>query len=162
MALIKHQGGFMILLTFIIALILSIAPLPQWAETLRPQWVVVVLIYWVIALPDRVGVFIAWVVGLFFDVASGALLGQNAIAMAFIAYLAIKLHLRIRIFPLWQQAMSILILVALYQMITLWIKGMTGMTAQGLSYWLPSITSMLVWPPVYLIMRAYRRHYKIR
>lgn len=162
MALAKHQGGFMILLSFIVALILNIAPLPQWAEILRPQWVVLVLIYWVIALPDRVGVFIGWIVGLFFDVASGALLGQNAIAMAFISYLAIKLHLRIRIFPLWQQAMSILILVAMYQMIVLWIKGMTGMTTGGLSYWLPSIASMFFWPLVYLMMRAYRRHYKIR
>lgn len=162
MTLVKHQGGLMILLSFIVALILTMMPLPTWAEILRPQWVSIVLIYWVIALPDRVGVFIAWIVGLFFDVASGALLGQNAIAMAFIAYLAIKLHLRIRIFPLWQQAMSVLILVALYQMITLWIKGMIGMTTQGPSYWLPSISSMLAWPLVYLVLRAYRRHYKIR
>ncbi|MDH5327007.1 MAG: rod shape-determining protein MreD [Gammaproteobacteria bacterium] len=162
MALVKHQGGFLILLTFIASLILSMIPMPSWLESFRPLWVVIVLIYWVIALPDRVGVFAAWVVGLMYDVASGALLGQNALAMAFIAYLGIKLHLRIRIFPLWQQAMSILVLVALYQMLSLWIKGMTGVTAQGMSYWLPSLSSMLVWPLTYMILRAYRRHYKIR
>jgi rod shape-determining protein MreD len=161
-AAVQPQGGFVIFLTFVAAFVLTMLPLPDWAESVRPEWVVLVLIYWCIALPHRVGVFTAWIVGLFLDVANSALLGQNAVAMALVAYLAIKLHLRIRLFPLWQQAMSVLVLVALYQMITLWVKGMIGATTQGWSYWLHSVTSMAFWPIVFLVLRFLRRNYKVR
>jgi rod shape-determining protein MreD len=158
----QRQGGFIIFLTFVAALVLSMLPLPDWGEAIRPEWVALVLIYWCIALPLRVGVFIGWFVGLFLDVASGALLGQNAIALSFVAYLALRLHLRIRLFPLWQQAMSVLVLVALYHMISLWIKCNIGSTTQGWSYWLHSVSSMMLWPLVFTILRFLRRNYKIR
>ena len=162
MSLAKPQGGFVILVTFIVALTLMMMPLPEWAEAGRPQWLMMVVIYWCIALPDRIGVIFAWMVGLVLDVATGALLGQNALAFGIVAFLAIKLHLRIRLFPLWQQALSILILVALYQIITLWVKGFTGQSAQTWSYWFASITSMLLWPFVFTLLRGVRRFYRVR
>ncbi|WP_455219971.1 rod shape-determining protein MreD, partial [Kaarinaea lacus] len=75
MSLAKPQGGFVILITFIVALTLMMMPLPEWAESARPQWLMMVVIYWCIALPDRFGVILAWLVGLVLDVATGALLG---------------------------------------------------------------------------------------
>ncbi len=162
MSLVPQQGGMVVLLTFIGAFLLAMFPLPEWAQVMRPEWVVLVLIYWCMALPHRYGVFVAWFVGLFLDVAQGALLGQNAIAVAVVAFLTIKLHLRIRVFPLWQQAMSILLLIALYQMMILWIKNMVGVTAHGWSYWLHSMFSMLVWPMVFLSLRNIRRRYRVR
>lgn len=162
MALAKQQGGVIILLTFIIALALMMMPMPEWAETSRPQWLLMVTIYWCLALPDRVGVIIAWLTGLVLDVATGSLLGQNAIGFAIVAFLAIKLHLRIRLFPQWQQALSILILVALYQIIILWAKGFTGQSAQTWAYWLASVTSMLLWPFVFTLLRGVRRFYRVR
>ncbi|WP_455207135.1 rod shape-determining protein MreD [Kaarinaea lacus] len=162
MALAKPQGGFVIMITFIVALTLMMMPLPEWAEAARPQWLIMVVIYWCIALPDRIGVIVAWMMGLVLDVATGALLGQNALAFAIVAFLAIKLHLRIRLFPLWQQALSILILVALYQIITLWVKGFTGQSAQSWAYWLASLTSMLLWPFVFTLLRGVRRFYRVR
>jgi rod shape-determining protein MreD len=158
----QPHGGLIIFLTFVTALVLTMVPLPDWGEAVRPEWVALVLIYWCIALPLRVGVFVGWIVGLFLDVSSGALLGQNALALSLVAYLSIKLHLRIRLFPLWQQAMSVLVLVALYQMITLWIKGMIGATTQGWSYWLHSVSSMMLWPFVFVTLRFLRRNYKVR
>jgi hypothetical protein len=92
-ALAKSQGGFVILITFVVALTLMMMPLPEWAEAARPQWLIMAVIYWCIALPDRVGVIIAWMIGLVLDVATGSLLGQNALAFGIVAFLAIKLHL---------------------------------------------------------------------
>lgn len=162
MILTKRQGGIFIVLTFVIGFMLTMMPLPDWGDAIRPQWVVLVLIYWCIALPDRFGVVMAWFVGLLLDVGQGALLGQNALALAFVSFLAIKLHLRIRVFPLWQQAMSIFLLVAVYQMLILWIKGIVGASIHGWSYWLHSIFSMFVWPFVYVTLRAVRRYYRVR
>ena len=162
MSLAKPQGGFVIIITFIVALTLMMMPLPAWAEAARPQWLMMVVIYWCIALPDRFGVIFAWMAGLVLDVATGALLGQNALAFGIVAFLAIKLHLRIRLFPLWQQAWSILSLSALYQISTLWVKGYTGQSAQTWAYWLASLTSMLLWPFVFTLLRGVRRFYRVR
>lgn len=162
MAMGQSQGGFIIFMTFLVALTLMMMPLPEWIEPARPQWLVMVTIYWCIALPDRIGVIFAWLVGLVLDVATGSIMGQNAMAFGIVAFLAIKLHLRIRIFPLWQQALSVLIFVAFYQIITLWIKGFTGQSAQSWAYWSASVSSMLLWPFVFTLLRGIRRFYRVR
>jgi len=162
MMLVKHQGGIIIFTTFVVALLLTIAPLPDWGEAIRPEWVAMVLIYWCIALPDRIGVGTGWVVGIALDVAHGALLGQNAFTLSFVAYLALRLHQRMRLFPPWQQALSVLLLVAIYQILTLWIKGVVGQSFHGWGYWLHSVTSMLLWPFVFVILRSLRRYYRVR
>lgn len=156
-AFARHDGRGVIIISFVLALLLTIFPLPEWAVSLRPEWVALVLIYWVLALPHRVGVGYAWVVGLFLDVLRGAILGQHALALTVIAYLALKLHQRIRVYPLWQQSLSILILVTLFQLLVLWINGIIGKPTSSWAYWIPALTSMLIWPAVYLILRHVRR-----
>lgn len=159
---IQHRGGATILLSFILALLLQMFALPDWAQSLRPDWVALVLIYWCIALPERVGVVIGWLAGLMLDVSNGALLGQNALALAIVAYLALRLHQRIRLFPLWQQSVSVLLLITLHLMLVLWIKGAVGQSTETWAYWLPAVTSMLLWPPVYIVLRGLRRSYRVR
>ena len=158
---LKLQGGNVILLSFIVAFILSIVPLPQILQTVRPEFVTIVLIYWCIALPNRIGVGIGWIVGLVIDVSTDALLGQHALTLALIAYLAIKLHQRIRIFPIWQQALTIFILMMFQGTIILWIKGMLGDAPSLWSFMLPAISTALFWPVAYLLMRQIRRYYQI-
>ena len=109
-----------------------------------------------------VGAIAGWLAGLMMDVANGALLGQNALALAVVAYLALRLHQRIRLFPLWQQSVSILLLVTLHLMLVLWIKGAVGQSAETWAYWLPALTSMLAWPLVFIILRGLRRNYRVR
>ncbi len=161
MSIVRHQGGWAIALTLFIALLLAIVPLPDWLTSLRPEWTVLTILYWSIALPQRVGVGIAWIVGLLLDVLSGTLLGQRALSLAVVSYIAIRIHQRIRNYPLIQQALVILVLVALYQLLNLWFDGIIGHPAKGWSYWLPSLTSMILWPWVFLLLRRVRRRYKV-
>jgi rod shape-determining protein MreD len=157
----KAQGGNIILISFVVGFILSMIPLPQVLQSVRPEFVVIVLIYWCMALPNRVGVGIGWIAGLFFDVSTDALLGQHALTFAIIAFLAIKLHQQIRVFPIWQQALTIFVLMMFQGTITLWI---TGMLYDAPSLWtvmLPAISTAVVWPLGYLIMRQVRRFYQI-
>ncbi len=158
----RHYGGGIIVMSFIVALVAHMVVLPDWAQNLRPDWVALVLIYWCIALPDRVGVGIGWMVGLMLDVAGGALLGQNALTLAIVAYLAIRLHQRIRLFPVWQQSVSVLLLILLHLMLALWIKGALSQSTETWAYWLPALTSMLLWPVVFTGMRWLRRTYRVR
>jgi rod shape-determining protein MreD len=158
----NHRGGATIVLTFIAALLLQMLALPDWAETLRPDWVALVLVYWCIAVPERVGVGVGWLAGLMLDVANGALLGQNALTLAVVAYLALRLHQRIRLFPLWQQSVSVLLLITLHLMLVLWIKGAMNQSTGAWSYWLPAISSMLLWPLIFVVLRGLRRTYRVR
>ena len=148
-------------MSFVVALVLTMLPLPDWAEPARPEWVAMVLIYWCMAVPQRVGVGVGWIMGLFLDVVHGALLGQHALALAVVAYLALSLHQRVRVFPLWQQALTILLLVALEQMLVLWIKGVIGESPETWNYWWPSLTSMLLWPWIFLVLRDVRRKFRV-
>lgn len=156
-----HRGGWIIFFSFVVAMILLLIPLPEWARLLRPEWVVMVLIYWCMALPNRVGVGVGWFSGLMVDVAQGTLLGQHALAMALVAFLTLKLHQRIRVFPLGQQALTVLLLVMIYSVIMLWIRGLTGHAPTVWSHLTPTLTTALFWPWLFMLMRFMRRRYQV-
>ena len=143
--------------TFAVAILLSVMPGPGWAEPFRPDWVGLVLIYWCMATPQRVGVGTGWLLGFIQDVLFGSLLGSHAIAKTLIAFITLKLHLQLRMFPRWQQAAAVLVLLMLNQLLVLWIRGLSGQAPETLIYWTPSIVGMLVWPWLFVILRDVRR-----
>ncbi len=161
MSLAEHRGGWLIILSFILAIALNILPLPSAVEIFRPDWVTLTLIYWCLALPTRVGVGIGWLVGLLMDVTRDALLGQHALALAIVAFLTIHLHQRMRVFPIWQQAMSVFILVLLENLIVLWLKGLIGQSPGVWNMVASTPASMLVWPAVFVLLRHLRRTYHV-
>ncbi len=154
------QSWFVIIATFVAALALALFPLPTMLAPLRPDWVALALIYWIIALPHRVGVGTGWLAGLFQDAATGTLLGQQALGLAVVAYLVLLLHQRIRNYPIWQQAIIVLIFISLFRVIGAWVLGVSGRPA-GFLYWIPAISSMLAWPAVFLVLRHIRRRYSV-
>ena len=95
---IRHHGGLIIFITFVAALLFAIAPLPQRARPFRPSVYTLVLIYWCMAIPQRIGVSIAWITGITADVMTDTLLGQHALGLAIVAFIALKLHQRVRLF----------------------------------------------------------------
>jgi len=146
-----------LLLSLLVALFLDSVPLPGQAVHFRPDWLAMVLIYWCLAWPQRVGVFFGWSVGLLVDVMHGSLLGQNALAMGVICYFTHILHLRMRMFPLWQQAAIVIFLVFLHLGISAWVRGMTGHFPVTTWYWMPALVSGLIWPVVFIVLRDLRR-----
>lgn len=161
MKLVEHSGGLIIVLTFIAGLMLAMIPWPEWGRFLAPYWVVMILIYWVMALPQRIGVGIAWIVGLVLDVALGTLLGQHALALAVVAYMTMNLHQRLRVFPVLQQAVVVFFFCVLYSVINLWVRGITGTAPPLWTVLLPSLTTAILWPVVFLVLRYMRRSYKV-
>lgn len=135
------------------AMTLTILPLPNWADAYRPQWVALVLIFWCLTRPRQVGVFWAFGIGLLQDVVSGAVLGENALTLAVVAFLAIELHPRILPFPPWQQTLSVWLLLVVERLLSLWILGATGQPTPTLSYWLPTFVSAMLWPALSALLR---------
>lgn len=157
----RHHGGGVIVFTFIIALLLTVIPLPDWALTLRPDWVGLVLIYWCMALPDRVGVTTGWFMGLMVDLLTGTLLGQHALSLTIVAYVTLNFHQRLRLVPVWQQSLTILVLLVLHQLLSLWISRIIGRPGVPWHFWAPSLLGMIIWPLVYATLRGMRRGFRV-
>jgi rod shape-determining protein MreD len=157
----RPRGGWLVWSSLFAALVLATMPVPEWGAQWRPLWVLLVLVYWCVALPQLVGVATGWILGLALDVLGGGLLGQNALAMTLVAYTARRLYLQLRVSPLWQQVLSVMLMVAGFQVVLFWIKGMIGQSPPSLAYWLPTLSSTLVWPPLFLLLRRLRRYFRV-
>ncbi len=152
---------WLILTSFFCALILAVLPFPQWLAWGRPEWVLLVLVYWVIALPQRVGLITALLLGLMLDIVEGAVMGQNAFALVVVALLASLLYQRFRVFSLAQQSAVVFVLAGLNQMICQWVQNLEGAGANTLMFLLPAISSALLWPFVLHLLRGLRRLYRV-
>ena len=147
--------------TTIVAFMLAIMPLPDWAVEFRPDWVTLVLIYWAMAVPSRIGVTVAWLAGLLLDVSYGTLMGQHAIGMVIVIYFIHIQHQRLRVASLLQQSIVIFFLLLIKQLLILWVDGMVGRAPDSWLFFMPAITSTLLWPWTYLILRDIRRKFTV-
>ena len=152
MRLNNYVGFFRIILTLVLAMGLRIAPLPPSLAVLNPDWVLLVLIYWSLAMPERVGIFHAWTFGLLTDVLTGRLLGQYALAYSLIIYICLKLHKRLRQFPFLQQGVFIFFCLLLSQLLLFFIKNLQHPAQLHASFWLPVFTGTLSCPVVYALL----------
>ena len=157
---VQHGNGI-IIVSFIIAIMLTAMPLPDWAVNWRPAWLAIVLIYWCMAVPDRVGISVAWMLGLILDVMQSNILGQNALGLVLIAFITHRSYQRMRVFPLAQQAVLVCFYLLLYELIMLWIMQSIGNKIQNWTYWMPAVTSMLIWPWLFIVLRDIRRKFLI-
>jgi len=157
----RRGGAWVVVASLVIALALTALPMPSWAAPWRPAWVALVLVYWCMAVPARIGVLVAWSMGLLLDVLSGTLLGQHALALGVVAFVTHKSHRRVRVLPLWQQGLSVFALVFCYQLIILWVNGIQGRTLPAAAYWGSPLVSTVLWPWVFVVLRDLRRRYRV-
>ena len=143
--------------SFIVAIILTIMPIPVEAEPFRPEWILLMVIYWSMTTPRMIGLGSAWIIGLLVDVLRGALLAQHALGFALTAYISIRFHQRVRIYPLHQQALFIAMILLPYMSATLWVYGALGQASDSWTYWAPVLTSAVAWPIISIIMQIVRR-----
>ena len=122
-----------------------------------PDLLALVLVFWCIHQPRRMGIGIAWLLGLVMDTANGALFGQHALAYAALAYTAHGLHRRILSFPPWPQALHVLVLLLGSQLIMLAVRMLAGGTFPGAWYFFGSLVSAALWPLATFILLAPQR-----
>ena len=146
-----------VIATMLLALMLMILPVPDWAATFRPDWVVLTLIYWSMTFPQSYSVGTAWIAGLVLDVAQGTLLGQHALGLSVVIYVTAKFYLQFRQFPTLQLMATVFALLALYRFILFWINGVAGIDAPVVTYWGPVISGTLIWPVVSMVLIGVRQ-----
>lgn len=129
----------------IAALILTAVPLPRIVAILRPDFAALAVIAFAIFAPRSAGLLFAFLMGLALDAFKGVVLGQHALALTTVAFITLNLHLRIRMFTIGQQALTVLSLLWLKEFIVFWIDGVTGHPITDGARWLAVFTGAVVW-----------------
>lgn len=138
-----------------------IMPLPETVQIYRPHWVALMLIYWSMAIPERVGLWFAFFSGIMVDVSQGTLLGQHALALIIIVYINLNFYQRIRVMSLAQQAMYVFGLLVMGQVVIVWVEGIMGRPTPILAFFAAPFVGMLIWPWIFVILRDIRRKARI-
>ena len=153
----RSYSWFVPALSLVLTLALSLVPLPHLISSFRPDWVAVVLLYWSLTAPRRFSLLTAFWMGIVLDTLTGSLLGQHALALLVIVYVAERLHLRIRVFPMSQLGLVVLALLGLYEFILFWIDGVAGRTVPVSERWGPPLAGTLVWLALLAVFDSGRR-----
>jgi rod shape-determining protein MreD len=141
-----------LMLSVLVALILTVLPLPPWADVVRPAFLVLTVIYWSVNAPRAGGLFIGFFAGLLLDVFQGPVLGEHALALSLITYIAVREHQRIRSKPAVQQALIVFAALVLYEAVLFMIDGWTGNPVTSPLRWVHTVTGALIWPPAAAIL----------
>lgn len=136
--------------TVLVALLLSVMPLPGALALYRPEWLALVVIYWCLTCPERFGPGVAWTCGIVMDALHGTLLGQNALALLIISFLALRFRLQVRIFPIAQQSLTVALMLAVHTFVLIWIDGVADVTIGGVARLWSVLASAIAWPLVVL------------
>lgn len=147
--------------SIIIALVLQIVPLPIQADVYRPDWVLVVLAYWSMALPNRVNVGVAFITGVAMDILMGTTLGIHSLGLSVSIYILTANYQRLRNYSVWQQAIIIGLLSSLYHLMTFWVQHLLTDIYFQFDYLWPVAASMVLWPWVFWLLRKTRRQFSI-
>lgn len=156
MARLDVLAGTYFVVTVAAAMVLRVMSLFPAMDIFNPDWVVLVLIYWSIALPERFGVFSAWTVGLLADVLTGRLLGQYALIYALICYFSINEHRRLRQFPIVQQCLWVFFCLLGSQCVVFGLESMRAGNRLPLEFWYPVLSGTVAWPLVFVVLRYIR------
>jgi rod shape-determining protein MreD len=135
-------------LSSLVALALAVLPLPQALEAFRPDFLVLVVLYWSIESPRAGGLTLAFMAGLALDVIQGVVLGQHALALTLVSAWATHLRLRLRVFSILSQCLTIFALLTAYQFVLFWVDGATGNPVTTFGRWLAPVIGAMLWPVI--------------
>ena len=152
----RGRNSWLFPVSVLVALLLGLLPLPAWMQPFRPYWLALVLAYWLIEEPERIGLGIAFACGLAADIAFGGLLGEQAMRLAILAFILDRFRARLRFFPLSQQALAIGGLLLNDRIVTTVVHLALGEPALPWQYWWAPLLGMLLWPPLFVLMDALR------
>ena len=143
--------------TFVVAFVMFALPVGEEWKNYMPAWVTLVLIYWCLAVPEKITLGTGWLIGLGLDILAFGLLGRYALTKTLITYLTRRVALRVRVYPVWQQSVFVLMLLALESVILVAIGYLIEGNIQGLAQWRALAIGAALWPFIFWFLRHCRR-----
>ena len=159
----SRKNKVWIYLSLIVAISLDLFLLPDSVISWKPLFTLLFLIYWNMALPDKVGIFEALFFGVVLDLSTGTVLGLHAVMFVLITYICQRFFYQFRVSPIWQQATILFFLFFIFKQVFAFdlYSLQKEISLIDSSYMLTSfifaLSSAFVWPLVFFILRGYRR-----
>ena len=155
------RGGWLIAATILAAMLLGVVHLPEswpnWMGWLRPNWLLLVLFFWVIEVPHRIGLLAIWCTGLLVDVLYAAPMGLNGFILASVAYIGWRFFERLRMYSVLQQCGLLFLLVLVAEIVSLFVLGVLGSErAWRWQLLLSPLVTMALWPFMFLLLLRLR------
>ncbi len=151
-----RRSPWLLPISMFIALLLGLLPLPALLQPVRPYWLALVVAYWVIEDPDRVGLGFAFLMGLLADLAFGGLLGEQALRLTVMAFILQRFRSQLRFFPLSQQALAIGGLLVNDRVVSAAVHVALGEPQLPWSFWWAPMVGMALWAPIFLLLDSVR------
>jgi rod shape-determining protein MreD len=159
---VRRESRSLVFMTIMVAVLLSLLPLPEFLLPFKPYWVALVVIYWSLETHDMISMGLAFLIGLVVDILSGSLMGLHALSLVVMVFLVQRFRSRLRFFPPWQQALSVLGLLVNDRIILIWITALLGEPLPTWKFWLPPLVGMAIWPWLFLLLDRIRARTRLQ
>ena len=145
----------------VLCFLLQLMPLPQALLPFKPYWLALILVYWALETPERVGLGLAFIVGLIGDALTGELLGEQALRLCILCFIILRFRSRLRFFPMWQQSLALFVLLLNDRVVLLMIRACAGEPSPPAAFWLAPVAGMLAWPWLFLLFDDLRARLRV-
>lgn len=145
-----------------VALVLTVVQLPAWLFYFWPEWIALVVIYWALVAPKRVGPFVGFIIGTLLEVLFVRNFGVLGLGMATLAFLVNSASQQLRALSIWQQMISVGFFVAIFKLLTGWLSGLVAGFTIITEFWYSLVGSIVIWPFAYILLEELRRAVRIR
>ncbi|HTM28985.1 MAG TPA: rod shape-determining protein MreD [Rhodanobacter sp.] len=148
--------------TLVFALVSMLVPLPGVLEPFKPYWPALFLLYWSLESEERVTLGLAFLVGLAADLLNGVVLGEQALRLCALVFIALRFRSRLRFFPMWQQALAVLALLLNDRILLLIVRVLAGASLPPASWWISPFVGAALWPFLFLLLDDLRARLRIQ
>lgn len=148
--------------TILLALLAGMMPLPPGAESIRPYWIALVVLYWALESPEQMGLGLAFLIGLWADLLFGSLLAEQSMRLCILVFLVQRFRARLRFFPMTQQTLAVLALLLNDRVVALALRVAAGEGTPPAVFWLAPFVGAIVWPLLYLLLDRWRMRSRFR
>jgi len=149
----------MILLSMFLGLILTLLLLPL--GYMAPEWLLLINIYWAIALPTNNKLLIAFISGYLVDILYGQILGITSLTFVIFIYIILRLYNSLRYMTITQQMIVIAFFILIKQHLFIWLNSVVGVDLEYYDLMISTFISGILWPPIYFMLRYFRRKFQI-
>ena len=153
----RRTSLFSVYLSLLVALLCQLFPWVGQGVIYRPDFMLVVILYWLLRAPNLCNVGTAWFAGLLVDLATGSLLGQHALSFSITAFIALSYQRRLVLFNTWQLSGYVAALLIVERVLMLLLKLFEGNENPGPTYFWPVITGLLLWQFMILLIGGLTR-----
>jgi rod shape-determining protein MreD len=148
-------------LSTFVALVLTVLPVPQIIFHFWPDWIALVLIYWALTVPEKIGPWVGFAVGTLMEVLFVRSFGVMGLGLATLVFTVNRANLQLRVLSIWQQMIVVGLFIGIFKLITGWLYGLIDGFVMSNEYFHSLIGCMVIWPFIFILLQEMRRMARI-